>query len=97
MFARLVSCQGRKDKINEAMRIWKNMDTPELKSEKSYRGGYLLVDRSTGKAISMTLWDSEEDAISEEQKGLYLKQVDRYKDILVGPIVREGYEVIAQD
>jgi len=98
MFARLYSFEVRSDKLDETIKIWKEMDTPEMKSEKGYRGAYLLTDRKTGKGISMTLWDSEEDAIANEKSGFVQKQVAKYyKDLLLAPPVRQGYEISAQD
>jgi len=97
MFARLVSAQARSDKINETIQIWKEKDIPLMKSVKGYRGAYLLTDRKTGKAISMTLWDSEEDAIADEQSALHHKQVNMYEDILIGEPIHQRYEVSAQD
>jgi len=97
MFARLTSFQGRTDKFNKAVKMWKEIDTPDYKQLKGYRGAYLLADRDTGKGVSMTLWDNKEDAIAEEQSGHYDKSKDMYKDFLIGPTVREGYEVVAQD
>ena len=97
MFARLTIFQVKTDKLDETIMSWKERDIPEHKSEKGYRGAYLLTDRKTGKGVSLTLWDSEEDVITDEQSGLYQKQKDRYKDVFTAPTVREGYEVSAQD
>ena len=68
-----------------------------MKSVKGYRGAYLLSDRKAGRAISMTLWDSEEDAIADEQSALHRKQVDMYKDLMTGEPIHQRYEVSAQD
>jgi heme-degrading monooxygenase HmoA len=97
IFARLVSAQVKSDKLNEVIAIWKDKDIPELKSVKGYLGVYLLTDRKTGKAISITLWDSEEDAIAYGQSELRQKQVDMYKDLMIGEPVHQLYEVSAQD
>ena len=97
MFARLLSVQGRIDKLNEAIKIWKEKDIPLMTSVKGYRGAYLLTDRKTAKAISMTLWDSEEDAIADEKSALHQKQVDMYKDVMTGEPIHQRYEVSAQD
>jgi len=97
MFARLVSAQARSDKLNEAIRIWKEKDIPLMKSVKGYRGAYLLTDHKTGRAISITLWDSEEDAIADEQSALHQKQLDMYKDLMTGEPIHQRYEVSAQD
>lgn len=80
MFARSVSAQARSDKLNEIIRIWKEKDIPLMKSVKGYRGAYLFTDRKTGRGISITMWDSEEDAIADEQSALHQKQVNMYKD-----------------
>ena len=82
MFARLVSAQSKIDRLNEGIKIWKEKDITLMTSVKGYRGAYLLTDRKTGDIISITLWDSKEDAIADEQSALHRKQVDMYKDVI---------------
>ena len=89
MFARLVSGQVRSGKLDELIKIWKEKDIPEMKSVKGYRGAYLLADRKADKGISITLWDSEEDAIADEQSALHQKQLDMYQDIVIGEPVQQ--------
>ena len=99
MFARLVLAQVGSDRIGEMITIWKEKDVPlfRMESVKGYRGAHLLTDRKTGKIISITLWDSEEDAIADQQSKLHQKQGDMYRDLLIGEPVRQRYEVSAQD
>ena len=33
---------------------------PRIQEEPGYKGAMSLIDRSTGKSLSITLWDSEE-------------------------------------
>ena len=73
MFARLVSAQVESDKLDEGIMIWKEKDMPLTESVKGYRGAYLLTDSKTGKVISMTLWDSEEDAIADERSTHFIR------------------------
>ena len=96
MFARLGSAQISIDKLDEGTMIWKEKDMPLMDSVKGYVGAYLLTDSKTGKVISLTLWDSEEDAIADEQSNLHKNQVDMYKDLLVGDPIFQRYEVSAQ-
>ena len=56
MYARLVSSQVNSDKLDRVIQVWKERDTPLMKSVKGYRGAFLFSDRKTGKAISMTFW-----------------------------------------
>ena len=96
MFARLTIVQVKVDKVDETRKIFEESVIPAAKSQKGYRGGYLLTDRKTGKGISLTLWDSEGDAIANEQSGYYQEQVNRFKGFFTAPPVREGYEVSLQ-
>ena len=97
MYARLVSAQVVTDKINEGITIWKERDMPLMETVKGYRGAYLLTNRNTGKVISMTLWDREEDAVTDEKSPLHQKQVDMFADLLIGEPVAQYYEVSAKD
>jgi heme-degrading monooxygenase HmoA len=97
MFARLVSAHVVTDKFDEGITIWKEQDMPLMESVKGYRGAYLLTDRKTGKVISMTLWDSEEDAIADEKSPLHQEQVDMYTGLLIGEPSAQYYEVSAKD
>ena len=96
MFARLTIAQFNIDKLDEARKIFEESVIPAAKSQKGYRGAYLLADRKTGKSVSISLWDSEEDAIANEQSGYYQEQVGKFKDYFTAPPVREGYEVSIQ-
>ena len=96
MFARLVSAQVDIKKINEGITIWKEKDMTLTESVKGYIGAYCLVDHKTGKVISLTLWDTEEDAVTDERSYLHKNQVNMYEDLLIGEPVTQYYEVSAQ-
>jgi len=96
MFARLTIVQMKTDKLDETIKIFEDSVVPAAKSQKGYQGAYLLTDRNSGKGISISLWDSEEDAIANEQSGYYQEQVGRFKNFFTAPPVQEGYEVSIQ-
>ncbi len=96
MFARLTIVPVKMDKLDETIKIFEESVIPAAKSQKGYRRGYLLTDRKTGKGIALTLWDREEDAITNEQSGYYQEQLGKFKGFFTAPPVREGYEVSIQ-
>ena len=96
MFARLVLVQVNPEKVDETINIYGESVVPAAKSQKGYKGIYMLVDRKTGKGVSISLWDSEEDAIANEQSGYYQEQIGKVKDAFTAPPVQEGYEVSVQ-
>jgi len=77
MFARITIVQGKVDKLDESIKIYEDSIITAAKSQKGFQGAYLLTDRNTGKGISCTLWDSEEDADANEQSGYYQQQLDK--------------------
>jgi heme-degrading monooxygenase HmoA len=96
MFARIISHQINIDKLDEAAKRIEDRVIPAFKSQKGFRGLYLLSDRKAGKTIAITLWDSEEDALADEQSGQLQERMSWFKDFITTAPVREGYEVSAQ-
>ena len=97
MFARVTMFQVKSDKIDEAIKIYKENGTPVRKSQKGDCGGYFLTDRKTSRGMAISLWASEEDALTNKQSGYYQEQLYKFKDLFAAPIVREEYEVSFQD
>lgn len=96
MFARVTMTQTKLDRLDEATQLFVESAVPATKAQKGFKGIYLLTDRATGKGITLTLWESEADAIAGEQSGYYQEQINKFKDFLAAPPVRESYEVSAQ-
>jgi heme-degrading monooxygenase HmoA len=97
MIARVGRFQVNIDKLDEVKKVFKEGVIPAAKLRKGYRSGYLLIDRKTGKCISIALWDSEEDAITDEQSGHFQERVNLGKELFTAPPVRELYEVALKD
>ena len=96
MFARVTIYQVDPSKYDETIAIFRDSVLPAAKAQNGYRGEHLFSDRKTGKGMAITLWDSEEDAVANEQSGYYQEQVGKFKDFFTAPPVREGYEVSVQ-
>ena len=96
-FARVTMTQSKIESYDEMVKLYSESVVPAAKSQKGYLGILLLTNRETGKSISITIWESEEDAIANEKSGYYQEQVDKFKDYFTAPPVREGYEVSVKD
>jgi predicted ester cyclase/heme-degrading monooxygenase HmoA len=94
-FARVTIGQGPGNK--EAAKIYEESVVPALKSQKGFRGTYYFCDYKTSKALSISIWDSEADAVANEQSGVYKAQVDKFKDFFTAKPIREGYLVTVQE
>ena len=96
-FARVTLLQLKADRMDESINLYKESVVSAAKSQKGYRGIYLLNDFKTGKGISISLWECEDDAIANKQSGYYHEQVDKFKDFFTAKPVREGYVVTIQE
>jgi heme-degrading monooxygenase HmoA len=93
MYARVTSAEIFKDKINQFIEIYREYVVPAAKKQKGFKGIRLLVDWKTGKGMSITYWESEEDALSNEKSLYYQEQVARFISFYARQPIREGYDV----
>ena len=93
MIARVTACQTTLDKLDEVIKSFKEGDIPAAKSQKGFRGCYLLTDHKTGKFVSISFWDSEKEVIADEHSGQYQRRVDIRKHLYTAQPVRKLYEV----
>jgi heme-degrading monooxygenase HmoA len=96
MFARITTAQTKVAWLDKFIKIYRESIVPAAKQQKGYCGAYFLVDRKTGKGVSITLWDSEEDALANEESRYYQEQLVKVMNIMTKPPIREGYEVSVQ-
>ena len=96
MFARLTTIHIKPGSLDKATELFNESVIPAAKAQKGYHALYLLTDAATGKGIAVGLWESEAEAMANEQSGYYQEQLSKFKDIMAGPPSREGYQVSAQ-
>jgi heme-degrading monooxygenase HmoA len=94
--ARVTLVQVLPGKIDEAIGLFQDSVVPAANQQKGHNGHYLLTDRSNGKGISISLWETEADMTAGESSGHYLQQLAKFKDLFTAPPVRETYEVDVQ-
>jgi heme-degrading monooxygenase HmoA len=66
MFARVSSYQFAADQADQAVQAFNTVMHP-VRQLDGAKGAYLLVDRSSGKALTVTLWESEEALRASEE------------------------------
>lgn len=96
MYARLTTVMLRGDKLDEGIALYADSVVPAARAQAGNQGAWLLVDRSTGKGIALTVWDSEADMLAGESSGYYQEQVGKFAPLMVAPPVRDAYEVAVQ-
>ena len=72
MHARVSNYAGSPDQAEAGIRNFEGL-TDGLRSLEGFEGAYLLVDRETGKALTMTLWSSEETAQASAERAKQMR------------------------
>jgi heme-degrading monooxygenase HmoA len=89
--ARLVTGQIQPGKMDEWVRIHRDTVVPARQHHRGFQGMLVLTDTNTGKAITITQWETEADMLASESGSL--EQVPTVVHLLAGPIFREHYQV----
>ncbi|MFZ0325072.1 MAG: antibiotic biosynthesis monooxygenase, partial [Actinomycetes bacterium] len=60
MFARVTDISGPSNRIDAGIAEYRDMVLPAIKGMDGFRSAYLLVSHDGGRALSITVWDSQE-------------------------------------
>lgn len=81
-------------KIEEAIALFREAVLPTTQTQPGFKGARLLVDRSLGKAVVVTLWASEAEMKATETSGYLREQLAKLGSVLLAPPTRESYELV---
>jgi heme-degrading monooxygenase HmoA len=59
MHARISHVDGSPEKVDQGIESFRSTTLQELKSQPGNRGAILLIDRTSGKGMAITLWEDE--------------------------------------
>jgi len=98
MHARLVTSQFQLDKLEEAIQLYRESILPVVRQLPGFKGYTGLVDRSRGKAVALTLWESEADARASGEGSAFMQaSLAKFAPLYAAPPVIEIYEVGLQE
>jgi len=85
------------EKIDQFIEIYIEYVVPAAKKQKGFQGVSFMVNRKTGEGMSITYWESEEDALANEKNLYYQEQVARFISFYARDPIREGYDVLVNE
>ena len=97
MFARVTTTQFSPYRVDEAIQIAREHTVPAAEQQTGFKGYLMLVDRSTGKGITITLWEGEEDRqITGANSSYYRDAIGRIVPLLEDAPLVEDLELVIQ-
>jgi heme-degrading monooxygenase HmoA len=94
MIARVNSAQLESDKLAGLIEFSEER-FPDAREAPGFKGFYLLADRQSGKVVSISLWDSDDDLRQFEDRGAQVRQ-EASSELGIAPTPVDLYEVVLQ-
>ena len=93
VFARVNSAQIEPDQLSGLVKF-SGEQLPAAQEAPGFKGFYLLADRS-GKVVSISLWESDDDLRQFEARGARLRE-EATAELDIAPTPVDLYEVVLQ-
>jgi hypothetical protein len=91
MFARISEVSGSPDQIDTGVTQFRDVVLPALQQMGGFQRAYMLVDRASGKAVSVTAWNSRDSMDASEEAAGRLR--DEVTENVGGQTTVSRYEV----
>jgi hypothetical protein len=97
MYARVTTTQFSPYRLDEAISIIRDHTGPAAQKQNGFKGYLLLVDRSRGKGLTITLWEEEEDRqITGPESNYYRDEIGKVVPLLTDAPSVEDLEIVIQ-
>ena len=97
MYARVTTTQFSPYRLDESIHIAREQIVPAAQQQSGFKGYLMLVDRSTGKGITITLWDGEEDRdLTSPNSSYYRDAIGKIVPLLEDAPLVEDFELVIQ-
>ena len=98
MYARvtLLEIDTVRTSVADALEQFRTQTLPRLRRQTGYRGVWALAT-AEGRALLMSLWDTEAEADIEGDHDFYGEELGRFATLFRSPPGREEYQVLLVD
>ncbi len=97
MYARITTTQMSPYRLEEAIGVVRDHIVPAAQEQEGFKGYLMLIDRSTGKNIVITLWEQETDReCTGPNSGYYRDAIGQVVPFLTDAPSVEDLELVIQ-
>ncbi len=94
MYARVTTSRVDPSKAEEVEGIMQDIVLPMLRQQRGFMNYIAFVDRVSGKAITVTVWETEEDRQTSDQSSEFYKEaIAKVTPFFKAQPIVEDYEV----
>ena len=95
MHARIATAQVPPGKMDDFIKVNKEVQQPIMEKAQGIQSVRLLTDTSTNKAVAVSIWATEADARAAATPSVMDDVVKRFEGVIVGAPTFEYFEVSA--
>ena len=97
MHARVGLYHFKPDQLDQALSIIRDSVVPTMKRQAGFKRVWLMTDPRTSRALSISLWESEDAMhVSEGSGGYFQDALIKLAPLFIGSPVVEHYDVSVQ-
>jgi len=93
VFCRVTHVQAPEGRVQEGLQLWYDNVLPVTKAREGFRGALSLVDFESGKALSITFWEGEEDLIASTEAEYHKKAIERFGEFFENAHEPENFQL----
>ena len=93
MFGRVTYVQAPEGKVEEGLNLWRQNVLPVTMAREGFTGVISLIDRESGKALSITMWEGEDEMVASTEAEYHKEAIARFGEYFSGAHEPENYEI----
>ena len=95
MYARVATVKVKPGRMDEMIKIYDETQRSVNQGMQGFQSARLLTDRNANTAVAVTIWATEADVLASVNASVTQDVMDRFGEVVEGPLTFENYEVSA--
>jgi hypothetical protein len=93
LFARTITIEARPSVVDDTLRLIREQVYPVTEQRPGMLGALLLADRTKGRIVSITLWETEESMRADDTGKLLQQRISEVSHYITSVMISERFEV----
>jgi hypothetical protein len=93
VFCRVTHVQAPEGRVQEGLKLWYENVLPVTKAREGFQGALSLVDPKSGKALSITFWEGQEELLASTEAEYHKQAMERFGEFFQGAHDPENFQL----
>ena len=92
MYARVMSLNVQEGKMDALISAVAGAVEPMLLNMEGFQGGFLFTDPAAGTALTVTIWETEDQMLAGERMPSYIERISKMTAVLNEPPIPQHFQ-----